>query len=137
MLKKYYMQVPGTKEELQPLWHSLLRMPFHKKDYEKEFEDLWYKGMRVDWFPCMLMGRYGQLKYENNMVEAEKVKALFKRFSSDLKYRSIYIDNAEYVNGKIRIFLRCKEEHNKYDILDIFACYNVRTYYIEELKSKE
>ena len=78
MLKKYYMQVPGTKEELQPLWHSLLRMPFHKKDYEKEFEDLWYKGMRTDWFPCMLMGRYGQLKYENNIVEAEKVKAFHK-----------------------------------------------------------
>lgn len=134
MLKRYYMTVKGDEKDIQALWHSILRMPFHKKDYEEDFGALWFKGMRSDWFPCMLMGRYGHFKYEGNMIEAEQVKSVFKHFTNNLKYQSFYLDNANVKKDEIGIYFRCKENHNQYDILEILKCYGLNQYYVQELK---
>ena len=134
MLKRYLITVKGDDKNIHALWHSILRLSFHREDYKNEFGDLCFKGMRSNWFPIILIGRYGHFQAEGNMVEAEKVREVFKHFSTNLKYHSFYLDNAYTKMGEVNIYLRCKEEHNQYDILEILKCYGLNQYYVQELK---
>ena len=134
MLRKYWLKVNGYERDMDMLWYSLNNMPKHRKEYKEEFEDLCFKGMRSNWFPCVLIGFYGYLEYDDKMKEAEKARSLFKYFSDNEKYRSIYIDDAIVTHDGIEIICRCKGNIQDYNISKIFSLCGVNAYSMRDLE---
>lgn len=144
MLNRYAMQIESPNhiqdnvfhKDLHKLWNSILRVTFQKELHKKELGNYYFKGMRENWFPLILLNLCDLLIQEGKNDEAETVIEYFKSLLNNSDYHSFYIDNGYVTNNQIVVFIRCKGEYRNYPILDILKYYNLNTFRIQEIKSQ-
>ena len=148
VLKKYLIQIKPSKEsldktnrifvfdkDLHTLWNSVLRLPFMKKNHLPELEGVYFKGMRENWFPLILLNLYDLLMYDNKKDEADEVLDYFKSLCDNPNLFSFYIDDGYISKDAINLVIRCDGHYRDFHILDILNYYNITSFRIQEIKA--
>lgn len=141
MLKRYFIQIEapnnksGFDKDLNILWNSVIRLPIMKRNHLSELKSIYFRGMRENWFPLVLLNLYDLLLCEGKKEEADKILRYFKELCQNSDLFSFYLDNGRY-NNEIGIFLRCEGDSRNYPILDILECFNIHSFRIQEIQNK-
>ncbi len=138
MLKKYLIKIKNPYKEkninanmhnfnrdFHSLWNSLFRITWHKSDFKKELGSFYFSGMRENWFPLILLGKYGELCYYNDFEKANEILEYFKILSNNEKMHSFYIDSASTTLHEITLVIKCKGNYDEFPILEIFNCFSI------------
>lgn len=133
MLNKYVLTVQGNKVDIADLRTSIFQMNYNKVMHRPEFGKKYFFGMRRNWFPLILLGKYTINHGKKSAEERINIAILFMSMLETDSCHSFYLDDATENNTtSLKIYYRSKD-NQKLAISRIMSVFNLK-YRIDDVK---